>query len=72
LYVTKKIPCVPIRQRKWLEGRLLFIGKAFNLNEEQMLSFAKKHVLTSGPSFSPTRTCAPDEDLEFEVVRPVA
>ena len=54
LFVTKKIPSVPGRQRKWLEGRLCYIGKTFGLDEEGVVSFAKRHVLTSSPSFSPT------------------
>jgi len=54
LFVTKKISCIPGRQKKWLEGRLHYIGKIFGLDEEEVLSFAKRHILTSGPSFSPT------------------
>jgi len=68
LFVTKKIPCIPGRQKKWLDGRLCYIGKTFGLAEEEVLSFAKRHVLTSGPSFSPTLpSCVTDHDPIFDL-----
>jgi hypothetical protein len=73
LFVTKNIPCIPGTQRKWLEGRLRYIGKTFGLGEAEVLSFAKRHVLTSSPSFSPTLpSCEANHgqilDLEIQMV----
>ena len=77
LFVTKKIPCIPGRQRIWLEGRLRYIGKRFGLDEEEVLSLTKRHVLTSSPSFSPTLPSSvtnhdPILDLETPIVQSVA
>ncbi|KAF2436164.1 hypothetical protein EJ08DRAFT_692049 [Tothia fuscella] len=52
LFVTKKVPTISEKQKKWLLYRLYHIGTTFGLTETQVLHLAQRHVLTSGPSFS--------------------
>ena len=51
LAVASAVPCIPLKQKQWIEGRLGVMGRAFGLPESQVVNFAKRHVLMSAPSF---------------------
>ncbi|KAF2457650.1 hypothetical protein BDY21DRAFT_285624 [Lineolata rhizophorae] len=51
LYVSANTDCISDKQREWLWGRLFNIGRTFGLRQAQVMTMARRNVLTCGPSY---------------------
>ncbi|KAF1984424.1 hypothetical protein K402DRAFT_395772 [Aulographum hederae CBS 113979] len=52
LHTASGIPCIPERQRLWLQDKLDLIAAVFGVTGEQMLDMARKQIVSTGPSDS--------------------